>query len=225
MSRHPFDPAFAELPDSLPIFPLAGALLLPGGRLPLNIFEPRYLAMVSDALAGSRLIGMVQPRPLPEGTAAFADQGRAPVYATGCAGRIIAFGETDDGRYLITLAGLLRFDIQAELAGEKGYRRVRPDWSSYEADMAAGDPADLDRPRLLAALRSYFARAGIEGDWEAINGAPDEALVTSIAMACPFDPMEKQALLEAPSLDARADTMIAILEMAAAGEGSEARRH
>lgn len=234
MSRSPFDPAFEELPEAVPIFPLPGVLLLPGGKLPLNVFEPRYLAMTRDALAGSRLIGMLQPRPRegrPGGEAGEQgeDFGVWPVFRTGCAGRITAFGETDDGRYLITLSGLLRFDVAEELTARQGYRRVRPDWTPYRADLA-DEPAEaertLDRARLLKALRGYFEAAGLQGDWEAIRSAPDSELVTSLAMLCPFDSREKQALLEAPTLGRRAETMIAILEMAALDHGGgEAARH
>lgn len=235
MIRSPFDPRFEDLPDVLPIFPLPGVLLLPGGKLPLNVFEPRYLAMTRDALAGPRLIGMVQPQPREsepaaagEGEEEGGDLGAWPVFHTGCAGRITAFGETDDGRYLITLTGLLRFDIAEELPARSGYRCVRPDWSSYRGDLGnevAAEGGALDRARLLQALRGYFEAAGLQGDWEAIRSAPDTELVTSLAMLCPFDTREKQALLEAPTLGQRAETMIAILEMASLdqGDGQPAR--
>lgn len=237
MSRLPFDPAYDELPGSLPIFPLPGVLLLPGGRLPLNVFEPRYLAMVEDALRGARLIGMVQPKPEAEGAAGGPreapsdgprDVGAAEIYSTGCAGRITAFQETEDGRYLITLTGLLRFDVAAELAGLRGYRLVQADWSRYARDLEAVDPPGIDRPRLLEALRAYFDATGIAGDWEAIDQTPNEKLITSIAMICPFEPNEKQALLEASTLEQRAEAMTAILEMAAlngapAADGDAAR--
>lgn len=206
MSRSPFDPRFEELPEILPVFPLEGALLLPGGRLPLNIFEPRYLKMVADALAGPRLIGMVQPR---DDTA---EEGSAPIYELGCAGRITDFSETDDNRYLITLTGLIRFAVGEELASESGYRRVRPDFARFRADLDE-DEGLIDRERLLHALGSYFTNNGIEGDWDAIRKTPDERLVTSLAMICPFEPPEKQALLEATTLLDRAETMTAIMEM------------
>ncbi len=210
MSRSSFDPAFDELPASLPIFPLPGVLLLPGGRLPLNVFEPRYLAMVEDALRSARLVGMVQPNEEADG-----DVGALPVYGTGCAGRITAFQETDDGRYLITLTGLIRFDIQEELTTLRGYRSVQADWSRYRADLEAEDPPGIDRARMLEALRAYFDATGIAGDWDAIDETPNEKLITSIAMICPFEAAEKQALLEAPTLGERAEAMTAILEMAA----------
>jgi len=222
----PFKPSFQDLPNVLPIFPLPGALLLPGRQLPLNIFEPRYLAMVSAALAGQRLIGMVQPLPQ-EGEGEGKDVGALPVFGTGCAGRITAFGETEDGRYLITLTGLLRFKIVEELPLLEGYRRVRPDWSAYRGDLEeeGKEPsANWDRSRLLEALRNYFAATGLQGDWEAIRSASDSELVSSLAMLCPFDVREKQALLEAPTLDERAETMIALLEMASLEQG-EGLRH
>jgi len=225
MSR--FNPRFEELPEVLPIFPLPGALLLPGGQLPLNIFEPRYLAMVSAALRGDRLIGMVQPIPKDIENDQ-EDVGAAPVFATGCAGRITAFGETDDGCYLITLTGLLRFKVMEELAPEDGYRRICPNWSLYciDLDQAEEPSSDTrwDRGRLLDALRGYFTVAGLQGDWESIRSASDSELVTALAMLCPFDVREKQALLEAATLGERAETMTALLEMASLEQG-DALRH
>ncbi len=217
MKRSPFDPAYEDLPSVIPVFPLSGVLLLPGGRLPLNVFEPRYLAMTADAIAGHRLIGMVQPLEEPEGGGESPPRhaGQAPVYEVGCAGRITAFSETEDGRVLITLSGLARFHILEELEPEKGYRRVRVDWSAWRDDLAAPEATngDIDRPRLLQALRGYFANTGLSGDWDAIEETPDERLVTSLAMICPFEPSEKQALLEAVDLHERARTMTAIMEM------------
>lgn len=218
MSRSPFDPGFDELPDVLAIFPLPGALLLPGGRLPLNIFEPRYLNMVRDAIADDRMIGMIQPN------AEAGDPGRADTYRTGCAGRVVAFSETDDGRYLITLGGLIRFDVTGELPLRHGYRRVEPDFSPYRGDLQE-DRAKIDRTGLLDSLRDYFQCTGVEGDWKVIDRASDEHLVTSLAMACPFDPPEKQALLEAMTLPERAQTMTAILRMAALEAGAAPQQH
>ena len=197
------------LPSILPIVPLTGVLLLPRGRLPLNIFEPRYLAMTRDALAGERLIGMVQPSdPQAAGD-------NPPVYPTGCAGRITSFSETDDGRFLITLTGVSRFRIREELPLLEGYRRVVPDWRDFARDLAGDDEPGFDRERLLRGLRAYFQHHRIEADWDAITSVPGERLVTSIAMICPFEPSEKQALLEAPDLDERARLLTAIVEMAA----------
>jgi hypothetical protein len=209
MTPTAFDPAYEDLPSVLPVFPLTGALLLPGGRLPLNIFEPRYLAMTRDGLAGDRLIGMVQPRDDGVG-----EPGGAALYHTGCAGRIVSFSETDDGRYLITLAGLIRFGIARELALHNGYRRVAPEFAAYRGDLG-DDGGQIDRTRLLDALRAYFTASSLNGDWDSIEAARDDQLVTSLAMACPFAASEKQALLEAKSLAERAETMTAILELAA----------
>jgi len=225
MTRSAFDPAFEALPPVLPIFPLSGALVLPRGQLPLNIFEPRYLAMVRDTLGGARMIGMIQP------CAACADKppvyeigGQPPVYEIGCAGRITAFSETEDGRFLITLKGIIRFQVAEELAPESGYRRVVPDFTPFRADLDA-DETEIDRGALLCALGRYLESNGMEGDWTAIKEAPDEPLVTWLAMGCPFDPSEKQALLEAATLAERAETMLAILRMACVGDGGRAARH
>lgn len=202
-----FDPVFEDLPAKIPIFPLPEVLLLPRGRLPLNIFEPRYLAMVDDALAGSRMVGMIQPCDLkPEDPA-------PEIYQTGCAGRICRFEETPDGRYLIALAGVCRFDVAEELPPANGYRSVRPDWSAYEDDLEVCR-CGLDRDRLLPALRQYFDAHGIEADWAALQEAPDERLVTCLSMICPFGAPEKQALLEAAGLGERAELLMALVEMA-----------
>lgn len=213
MSRTAFDPDFDDLPKVLPVFPLGGVLLLPGGRLPLNIFEPRYLALFDDALASNRLVGMVQPvedgekRDVPK------------IYETGCAGRITSFNETDDGRYLVTLSGLIRFDLLRELPGES-YRLVEPNFERFRSDMEE-DTADIDRERLVKVLSAYFEANAIEGDWEAIEQTSDERLVTSLAMICPLGAPEKQALLEAMSLTERAETLTAIMEMATHGGDGE----
>jgi hypothetical protein len=217
MAEHPFDPPFERLPGSIAIFPLSGAVLLPRGRLPLNIFEPRYLAMTRDALAGEhRLIGMIQP--LEPETADPADH--PAIYKTGCAGRIISFNETDDGRFQIVLAGLARFDVGEEIATTAGYRRVAADWSRYRRDLD-DDAGAIDRPRLLARLRDYFKVSGLKADWSAVEGAPDERLVTTLTMVCPFRPSEKQALLESPDLASRAAVMTTLIEMALTERGGE----
>ena len=207
MTRGAFQPDFDDLPRVVPIFPLPGVLLLPGGRLPLNIFEPRYLAMVRDALSGERTIGMIQP------CAEAPDVGAARVYETGCAGRITAFSETDDGRYLITLTGAIRFDVERELPRIEGYRRVVADYGRFRGDLEE-EASEIDRERFLETLGLYFEANGLECDWKAIEEAGDAALVTSLAMICPFAAPEKQALLEAMSLPERARTMTAIMEMA-----------
>jgi uncharacterized protein len=198
----------ANLPATLPIFPLTGVLLLPRGKLPLRIFEPRYLAMTRDAIAGDRLIGMVQPiDPRPAGE-------NPPVYPKGCAGRITSFSESENGLYLITLTGVCRFRIRDELPLLEGYRRVVPDWSEFSHDLDGENEVTLDRERLLRGLKGYFQQHQISADWDAINSVPGERLVTSVAMVCPFEPSEKQALLEAADLDERARLLTAIVEMA-----------
>jgi uncharacterized protein len=182
-------------------------LLLPRGKLPLNIFEPRYLAMVEDALSGNRMIGIIQPSdPLSRASV-------PPVYPIGCAGRITSFSETDDGRCLITLTGVCRFETVRELPIVRGYRRVDVSWERFAADLEEPGPALFDRARLVEGLRTYFKIQGISANWDAIESTPDERLVTSLAMICPFEPSEKQALLECRSLSERASMMIAIIEM------------
>ncbi len=202
-----------DLPDEFPVFPLTGALLLPGGRLPLNIFEPRYLAMVEDSLALGRMFGMVQP----DKRLAHGDNGPG-LYRTGCLGRISSFSETEDGRFLITLSGLIRFTIIEEVESQRGYRRVRATCAAFAGDLldvATDQRPDvpLNRPKLLAALRRYFMQAGVEANWEAIETMPDHALVVTLCMACPFDPEEKQALLEARDPAKRAEALLALLEI------------
>jgi len=194
------------LPDLLPIFPLTGVLLLPRGRLPLNIFEPRYLAMFRDAMAGERLIGMVQPADPP------IREMNPAVYKLGCAGRITSFSETEDGRFLVALTGVSRFRIKEELPLLSGYRRVVPDWGDF-ADDRAPDETAFDRPRLTRSLCAFFGQREVQADWAAIEQAPAEHFVTSIAMACPFAPSEKQALLEAKTLGERAALLTALIEM------------
>ena len=203
------------LPSILPIFPLTGVLLLPRGRLPLNIFEPRYLAMTRDALAGERLIGMVQP------SDPAASASNPPVYPTGCAGRITSFSETDDGRFLITLTGTSRFRIREELPLLEGYRRVVPDWHEFARDLGNEEEPSFDRERLLRGLKGYFQQHQISADWDAITSVSGERLVSSIAMICPFDPSEKQALLEATDLVERARLLTTIVEMAVMQPPSE----
>lgn len=198
-----------ELPQVVPVFPLPGALLLPFGELPLNIFEPRYLAMCDDALAGARLIGMIQPLDPDSSDPAPA------LCRVGCAGRITSFRETLDNRYLIALTGLCRFAAAEELAPRSGYRRLRADWSAYRADFRTPDAECAPRGRLLPALRDYCRARGLKADWKAIEGASGAQLVTALSMLCPFGPREKQALLESPDLAGRAELMISLMTMAA----------
>jgi Lon protease-like protein len=200
-------PRLEDLPESFAVFPLAGALLLPRGRLPLNIFEPRYLALTEDALGAGRMLGMIQPDP----NRATGPTGPA-IYRIGCLGRMTAFSETEDGRYLITLTGLIRFAVAEELPMRRGYRRVRGELAAFAADLAmsSAEPCE-DRPALLTALRHYFTRQGIEANWQAIEAMPGEALLTTLCMVCPFQVAEKQALLEAPTPVARAATLRTLL--------------
>lgn len=195
---------YRDLPEELPIFPLTGVLLLPGGRLPLNIFEPRYLAMFDDALSSNRLIGMIQPR-------VFNGQ---ELYSIGCAGRVVEFVETPDGRYEVVLSGLSRFSIGDEITSTKGYRRVRPQWSDFESDITyANSCLGLERPKLKALLQSYFSQQEMSCDWDAFDEATDGKLMTCLSMTCPFEPAEKQALLEEKCCKARAKMFMTLLEM------------
>lgn len=201
-----------DLPSVIPVFPLPQAILLPRSTLPLNIFEPRYLNMVDDALAGERLIGMIQP--------AFGQSvGAAPrLQDVGGVGRITAFAETDDGRYLITLTGVARFRVVAEMEAPTPYRQVRANFEPYAGDLTApGLNSPIDRDRLSAALRQYVDVNGFDTDWSAVDSAPPEALVHAIAALCPFDGPAKQALLEADTLNDRCAILTALLEMGAQG--------
>ena len=206
-----------DLPKVVPVFPLDGALLLPRGGLPLNVFEPRYLNMVDDAMSGDRMIGMVQTR-------AGGDREHPPLAPVGCVGRITSYSETSDGRYLITLTGVCRFLVGEELPVRTPYRQVRADFHAFEDDLKP-PPEDtvIARQRLLAALRAYLARRSLDVNWESAKSAPAEALVNSLAMALPFESAEKQALLEADSLADRESTLVTLLEIDAAGgpEGGE----
>lgn len=203
----------ADLPQVIPVFPLPGAILLPRGQLPLNIFEPRYLNMIDDAMAGDRMIGMIQPQ---LGPARLPD-----LSSIGCAGRITSFAETSDGRYLITLTGCSRFRLASEIPGRAPYRQIRADFVPFEADLTTPpvDDVGLDRDGLLDALRAYLEARGLDIDWDTAETAPPEALVNSLSMALPFDPPEKQALLEAASLTDRSTVLTALLTIDAASDG------
>ena len=202
------------------MFPLPGALLLPRGKLPLNVFEPRYLAMVQDSLAIGRMFGMIQPDP----NAADGAFGEG-LYRIGCLGRLSSFSETDDGRLLITLTGLIRFTIDAELGLRRGYRRVKGEFARFMNDITADrTAASIEREKIMLALRGYFGRRNVDANWEAIRGLSDDGLVITLAMACPFEPVEKQALLEAPTEADRAATLLALLQMGAAGPDLPAGR-
>jgi uncharacterized protein len=215
-----FHPRVEDLPGEFPVFPLPGALLLPRGKLPLNIFEPRYLAMTEDALGQGRMFGMIQPDPiLPE-----TDTGPG-LFHVGCLGRLSSFSETDDGRYLITLTGVIRFAIASEVPMRRGYRRARGEYTPYLGDLALEErPIGVGRDTVLAALRGYFTHRGFDANWDAIRRLPDDMLVSTLSMVCPFEPAEKQALLEAPSDADRAATLLALLQMGAMAPDSPGGR-
>jgi len=205
----------ADLPETIAVFPLPGALLLPRSRLPLHIFEPRYLQMLEDALKTSqRLIGMVQPCPQP---------GRSNgLYTIGCAGRVTQFSETEDGRYLITLTGISRFRIQQEVEGFTPYRRCTVSWDGFGRDLG-GVETDVcfDRRRFLDVLGRFFASRHLQTDWTALTEAEDELLINSLSMLLDFTPEDKQALLEAPSLQTRRETLITLIEFQMRGGSGE----
>jgi len=200
-----------DLPSIINVFPLSGVLLLPRGQLPLNVFEPRYLALVDAALSGDRLIGIIQPTQNEEKVL------KPTLASIGCAGRLTGYRENDDGRYLITLSGVCRFRMVEELAGETPYRRVAADFAPFVGDLSQADESDFPRERLLTALKEYLSRRDLKADWKSVLSAPPETLVNALAMLCPFEPAEKQALLEAPGWAERVDTLVALLEMANAG--------
>jgi uncharacterized protein len=199
----------SDLPAIIPVFPLNGAVVFPRGQLPLNIFEPRYLNMVDDALAGARLIGMIQ-------TTGRGERDAPELCEVGCAARLTSMSETSDGRYLITLTGVCRFRVGRELPVKSPYRQVEAQWDAFADDLAApAVPLDFDRPALSTALRRYLDRRGLSADWSTIEEAEPEALVDGLAAGCPFEPAERQSLLEAPDLPARARALTALLAIAA----------
>jgi Lon protease-like protein len=213
-----------HLPAVVPVFPLYGCILLPRSSLPLNIFEPRYLAMVDDVLAGSRLIGIIQPQADPSGEdeESPADK-NAPLRQTGCVGRLTSFTETDDGRVLITLTGIVRFDTVSEKTTQRPYRLFEVDYTPYDKDFVRGHGQDeVDWPRLLSVLKDYLTARQLSADWPSIERSPAELLVNTLAMISPYGPEEKQALLEAPDLKCRAEVLMALaqMELAAPEDGS-----
>ncbi len=200
----------ADLPEVIPVFPLPGALLLPRGQMPLNIFEPRYLAMVDDSLRdGHRLIGMIQPDPTHPGP-----EDKPTLFKVGCVGRITQIAETGDGRYLLQLTGVARFRVEEELNVATAYRQCRVGYASFADDFVArkGEEA-VDRKALLEALSAFLKANNLKTDWEGIESAPNEALVNALAMMSPYGSAEKQALLEAPNLKARAEMLVAVTEI------------
>ncbi len=231
--------SLSDLEGELAIFPLPGALLLPRGRLPLNIFEPRYLSMIDDALRSRRLIGMLQPQGVEaddeddetdaedeseaaEERSRFAMPPPAMItrgsptalYHVGCIGRLTSFVEREDGTYAVTLAGITRFRVRQELDPVHGYRRVLPEFGAFAGDLVEPGPAAFDRESLIVALRRFFTQRGFEARWEAIEQMDDETLIITLSMICPFAVAEKQALLEAVTLSQRAETLLALLQMA-----------
>lgn len=206
----------SDLPETVAVFPLAGALLLPGGRLPLNIFEPRYLQMVEDAMAGDKLIGMIQPRL----DGRLRTDGEPELAAIGCVGRIVAWNEAGDGRLLVALHGIARFRVFEEIAGRTPYRRCR--YAIFAEDLLEETGAgEVDREALLKAFRDYLEAHGMEADWESVAKAENGTLVNALSMMAPYGPAEKQALLEAPDLKTRAETLVALTEIALAREDGD----
>jgi Lon protease-like protein len=206
-----------DCPLVVPVFPLAGALLLPRGQMPLNIFEPRYLAMIDDAIRSHRTIGMIQPEP---------ESGRQssspPLLQVGCLGRITQFAETGDDRYIITLTGIARFRVVQELDVTTPYRQARVSYDEFAADFTArAGEENVDRQGLLTALRAFAKAHELKIDWKGVNEAPNEALVNALSMMCPFGPREKQALLEAPDLKSRSEVLVAITEIELARNGGD----
>lgn len=197
------------MPAVIPVFPLTGVLLLPRTRLPLNVFEPRYLALVDEAMHSSRLIGIIQPK--------FPGEDMAPrpdLCDVGCAGRIVEYAETDDGRYVITVLGIVRFRVAGEREGTAPFRQVAADYAPFVSDFQSEPEPTIARKRLTSALKPYLDQRNMKTDWRAILEAPAETLVNALCVLCPFEPGEKQALLEAPSLTQRAEVLTTLLEIA-----------
>lgn len=205
----------ADLPDTIPVFPLPGALMLPRARLPLHIFEPRYLAMIEDCMKSKhRLIGMIQPRETPGG--------EKRLQAIGCAGRLTGFSETEDGRYMITLSGISRFRVKEEVEGFTPYRRCMVEWGPFSRDL--GPPEEdpgFRRDAFMALLGRYFTKLSLSTDWNSLKTAEAELLINSLSMLCPFTSEDKQALLEAPTLVTRRETMVTLIEFALRGGADE----
>jgi len=196
-----------DLPQRIPVFPLSGALLLPRADLPLNIFEPRYLAMVDHAMATDRVIGMIQP--VPE------DGERPPLMKIGCAGRVTSYAETPDNRMLITLTGLCRFEITAEAEVETPFRQAIVNYHPFAVDLVSDlGASEVNRPALLRAFRDYLNANNMNADWDQVDAASTEVLVNTLSLLAPYPPQDKQALLEAPDLKTRADVLVALTEVA-----------
>jgi Lon protease-like protein len=206
----------SDLPDTIPVFPLPGALMLPRARLPLHIFEPRYLAMIEDCMkTKTRLIGMIQTRETPSG--------ERRLQSIGCAGRLTGFSETEDGRYMITLAGVSRFRVREEVQGFTPYRRCNVDWAPFSHDLRREEETDpgFDRKSFLDLLGRYLSAMNLSTDWDSLKEAETELLINSLSMLCPFSPEDKQALLEAPSLATRRETLVTLIEFALRGGSAD----
>lgn len=203
-----------DLPETIPVFPLPGALLLPRARLPLHIFEPKYLQMLDDALkTQERLIGMVQPNP---------GRNEKELHRIGCAGRVTQFSETEDGRYMVTLSGMSRFRVLSEVDGFTPYRKCAVSWEGFDRDNGGPEhDKTFDREQFLDLLGRYFAARDLSADWPTLKEADDELLISSLSMLLDFDPEEKQALLEAPSLSTRRETLVTLIEYALRGGQAE----
>jgi len=197
----------ANLPDTLPLFPLSGAIVVPRGRLPLNVFEPRYLAMLEDVLkTRERLIGMVQP---------VDKEAEGELHSIGCAGRVTGFNETKDGRYMITLTGVSRFRLVQQVEGFTPYLRGKISWQGFERDLGGAEQiSSFDRKRFFTLLERFFTAEQLDTDWDDLTKAEPEMLINSLSMLAPFSPEDKQALLEAPTLEARRETLVTLMEFA-----------
>ncbi|MGI9389577.1 MAG: LON peptidase substrate-binding domain-containing protein [Boseongicola sp.] len=206
----------SDLPDAIPVFPLPGALLLPRSRLPLHIFEPRYLAMIDDTLKTThRLVGMVQPR-------SDKTQSDFDLHSIGCAGKLTSFTETEDGRYMITLSGVSRFRLGDAVEGFTPYRRCIANWEGFDRDLGTSEhDTEFDRESFFEILGRYFTTEGLQTDWASLKEAEDELLINSLSMLCPFEPEDKQALLESPSLKCRRETLVTLIEFALRSGGVE----
>lgn len=212
----------SDLPQQIAVFPLRGVILLPRSLLPLNIFEPRYLAMIEDVISGSRILGVVQPETgedeSPEGKA-------VPLKRIGCAGRLTAYQELDDGRLLITVAGIARFTIRREVETASPYRLSEVSYEAFARDFCPDPAAEVDRDKLARTLKSYLEARQLRADWKAVGSAPTEPLINSLSVSSPFGPEEKQALLEARDVKARSEILIALAEMElASGESGSGSR-
>jgi uncharacterized protein len=204
----------ADLPKTIPVFPLSGSLLLPRTDLPLNIFEPRYLMMMEEAMAGNRIIGIIQPQ--------IGDEGEKPeLEKVGCAGRITSYSETDDGRLLITITGVSRFEVKKEMSSKTPYRLAAVSYAPFAIDFVNETGSrSVDRDQLITAFRQYLEANNMSADWNEVQSISTEVLVNTLSLLAPYPPREKQALLEAPDLKSRADVLVALTEMALAKSGS-----